>query len=163
MSFKKCRAVDAEGPLARLKNLLFSEYTLKSVAEWVTENWWAVLLSGVSFIIVMAMFIKCCAVHTPSSNPKKPPARRISDTLRRPAQTLRRKRHRHHQTAPQFSQAPPPYPGRPGPSQGPAHGYGEGRGHYNRPKPGQSSWTADDPYAAAYPGRNQMEMKHHKV
>uniref|UniRef100_T1J2R6 ADAM10 endopeptidase n=1 Tax=Strigamia maritima TaxID=126957 RepID=T1J2R6_STRMM len=161
--FQKCRAVDAEGPLARLKNLLFSPYTLTSVAEWVTVNWWAVLLSGVSFIIVMGVFIKCCAVHTPSSNPKKPPARRISDTLRRPAQTLRRKRHRHHQTAPQHSQAPPPYPGRPGTSQGgPAHGYGEGRGHYNRPKNGQTSWTADDPYAAAYPGRNLFEMRQHK-
>lgn len=39
----------------------------------------------------MGIFIKCCAVHTPSSNPKKRPAVRISDTLRRPADTLRRK------------------------------------------------------------------------
>ncbi|MCL4156096.1 UNVERIFIED_CONTAM: hypothetical protein GTU68_035674, partial [Idotea baltica] len=34
--FQKCRAVDAEGPLARLKNLLFSEDTLNSLAEWIT-------------------------------------------------------------------------------------------------------------------------------
>ena len=45
---------------------------------------------AVGFIIVMGMFIKCCAVHTPSSNPKKAPARRIGDTLRRPINTLRR-------------------------------------------------------------------------
>lgn len=109
----KCRAVDAEGPLARLKNLLFNKDTLRTVAQWITvsykfecriiiliiiiirsfffqEFWWAAVLMGIAFIIFMGLFIKCCAVHTPSSNPKKPPARRISDTLRRPMNTLRR-------------------------------------------------------------------------
>lgn len=42
-------------------------------------------------ILFMAAFIKCCAVHTPSSNPKRKKALRITDTLRRPADTLRRK------------------------------------------------------------------------
>ncbi|XP_052131768.1 disintegrin and metalloproteinase domain-containing protein 10 isoform X1 [Frankliniella occidentalis] len=88
--FFKCRAVDAEGPLARLKNMLFNKQTLQTLAQWVTEYWWAVLLMGIFFIIFMAIFIKCCAVHTPSSNPKKPPARRFSETLRRPMNTLRR-------------------------------------------------------------------------
>jgi len=107
----KCRAVDTEGPLARLKNLLFNKETLSSVAQWITvstnilfnhclfviiayhlfqEFWWAVLLMGIAFIIFMGLFIKCCAVHIPSTNPKKPPARRISDTLTRPMNTLRR-------------------------------------------------------------------------
>lgn len=45
---------------------------------------------GIAFIIFMGLFIKCCAVHIPSTNPKKPPARRISDTLTRPMNTLRR-------------------------------------------------------------------------
>jgi disintegrin and metalloproteinase domain-containing protein 10 len=45
---------------------------------------------GIAFIIFMGLFIKCCAVHTPSSNPKKPPARRFSETLRRPMNTFRR-------------------------------------------------------------------------
>lgn len=36
--FQKCRAVDAEGPLARLKNLLFNQDTLNSVAEWITVS-----------------------------------------------------------------------------------------------------------------------------
>ena len=36
--FQKCRAVDAEGPLARLKNLLFNEDTLNSLAEWITVS-----------------------------------------------------------------------------------------------------------------------------
>lgn len=114
--FLKCRAVDTEGPLARLKNLLFNKETLSTVAQWVTvsantsfgyyppgvtlrsttivyflqEFWWAVLLMGIAFIIFMGLFIKCCAVHIPSTNPKKPPARRISDTLTRPMNTLRR-------------------------------------------------------------------------
>nr|CAI5857708.1 unnamed protein product [Callosobruchus analis] len=88
--FLKCRAVDADGPLVRLMNLLLNRETLISVAQWITEFWWAVLLMGIAFIIFMGLFIKCCAVHTPSSNPKKPPARRISETLRRPMNTLRR-------------------------------------------------------------------------
>lgn len=33
--FFKCRAVDAEGPLARLKNMLFNKETLNTVAQWV--------------------------------------------------------------------------------------------------------------------------------
>lgn len=88
--FLKCRAVDAEGPLVRLKNLLLNRETLHSVAQWIVENWYAVVLLGIGFIIFMGIFIKCCAVHTPSSNPKKRPARRISETLRRPMNTLRR-------------------------------------------------------------------------
>ena len=45
---------------------------------------------GIAFVIFMGIFIKCCAVHTPSNNPKKPPARRLTDTLRQPMNTLRR-------------------------------------------------------------------------
>ena len=33
--FLKCRAVDAEGPLAKLKNLLFNKDTLRSVTQWM--------------------------------------------------------------------------------------------------------------------------------
>ena len=48
------------------------------------------MLLGVGFVVFMGVFIKCCAVHTPSSNPRKPPARSITETLRRPVNTLRR-------------------------------------------------------------------------
>lgn len=82
--------MDAEGPLVRLKNLLLNKETLQTVQQWVIENWYICVLIGIGFLIFMGIFIKCCAVHTPSSNPKKPPARRISDTLRRPMNTLRR-------------------------------------------------------------------------
>ncbi|KAB7502289.1 Disintegrin and metalloproteinase domain-containing protein 10 [Armadillidium nasatum] len=162
--FQKCRAVDAEGPLARLKNLLFSQDTLNSLAEWITQYWYGVLLIGVAFVVVMGMFIRCCAVHTPSSNPNKPAARSITETLRRPVNTIRRVKHHqlHNQPGPSrgnrnsrevapkpspsepssnrasrsyTDDPPPPYPGsRPPPTR---HGYGEGRGHYNRPKGGK--------------------------
>ncbi|XP_055712514.1 disintegrin and metalloproteinase domain-containing protein 10 isoform X2 [Phlebotomus papatasi] len=105
--FLRCRAVDAEGPLVRLKNLLFNKETLFTVAQWITDNWYAVILIGIGFIIFMGVFIKCCAVHTPSSNPKKPPARRISDTLRGPMNTLRRMRH--HQRSGGPRSIPPPH------------------------------------------------------
>ncbi|XP_067133544.1 disintegrin and metalloproteinase domain-containing protein 10 isoform X2 [Centruroides vittatus] len=171
--FQKCRAVDAEGPLARLKNLLLNQQTLKNIKEWITTYWWAVMLMLVGLAIFMGFFIKCCAVHTPSSNPRKAPALRITDTLRHPADTLRRKRHRPPPQPGIPSGPPPPYPG-PQPSAppassipiaGPSRGYGEGRGHYNRRDRLQhgdrSNPYVDDPsYAPAYHGRGTaMEMR----
>ncbi|XP_071564926.1 disintegrin and metalloproteinase domain-containing protein 10 isoform X1 [Temnothorax nylanderi] len=182
--FLKCRAVDTEGPLARLKNLLFNKETLSSVAQWITEFWWAVLLMGIAFIIFMGLFIKCCAVHIPSTNPKKPPARRISDTLTRPMNTLRRMRHPHGGGPGPRSIPPRPSQGGHG-TRGPSHGYGEGRGAQYYPKAGYRSVpTASAPpnsgpadnygrtnhpelYAGAYSGSGgggrsaAYEMRHH--
>ncbi|KYN13236.1 Disintegrin and metalloproteinase domain-containing protein 10 [Trachymyrmex cornetzi] len=182
--FLKCRAVDTEGPLARLKNLLFNKETLSSVAQWITEFWWAVLLMGIAFIIFMGLFIKCCAVHIPSTNPKKPPARRISDTLTRPMNTLRRMRHPHAGGGPGPRSIPPrPSQGGHG-TRGPSHGYGEGRGAQYYPKGYRSVPTASAPpssgsadnygrsnhpelYAGAYSGSGgggrstAYEMRHH--
>lgn len=141
--FLKCRAVDAEGPLARLKNLLLNRATLQTVAAWVTEQWWAVLLGGVGLIVCMGAFVKCCAVHTPSSNPKRPPARRLSETLRRPMNTLRRMRH----TPGAAHRDPRPRPG-----------YRRPRHHYNKgaasAPPGPS--RRQEPYANAYPQSYEM-------
>lgn len=154
--FLKCRAVDAEGPLVRLMNLLLNRQTLQTVAQWITEYWWAVLLMGIGFIIFMGLFIKCCAVHTPSSNPKKPPARRISETLRRPMHTLRRMRHPHgggHSAVPTSSGGGrrPEGASRSSASRGPARGYGEGRGQHYAPK------------GAYGEQRNAYEMRRPKV
>ena len=33
--FHKCRGVDADGPLARLKNLIFDPKTLQSIKDWI--------------------------------------------------------------------------------------------------------------------------------
>ncbi|XP_051173627.1 disintegrin and metalloproteinase domain-containing protein 10 isoform X2 [Leptopilina boulardi] len=172
--FLKCRAVDAEGPLAKLKNLLFNKDTLSTVAQWVTEYWWAVVLMGIAFIIFMGFFIKCCAVHTPSNNPKKPPARRISDTLRRPMNTLRRMRHPHGGGA--GPRSVPPRQGGQG-TRGPSHGYGERRGAQYYPKasaspssgPAANHSRSNHPelYAGAYSGSggggrsSAYEMRHH--
>lgn len=82
--FSKCRPVDGEGPLLRLKNLLLNPVTLSAIREWVTRYWWAVMLMTVGVLVFMVAFIKVCSVHTPSSNPRKPPALKITDTLRRP-------------------------------------------------------------------------------
>nr|CAG4638307.1 EOG090X02I4 [Cyclestheria hislopi] len=151
--FLKCRAVDAEGPLARLKNLLFNKETLKTIAQWITEYWWAVLLMGVSFVLFMGVFIKCCAVHTPSSNPKKPPALSFSQTLRHPYSTLRRKRHH-----PQQQQQPLGTPSRPGP---PPHGFPDARGG---PASGWGSRGDSSQYPYSGQGRsNAYEMRQYRV
>ncbi|XP_055333789.1 disintegrin and metalloproteinase domain-containing protein 10-like [Paramacrobiotus metropolitanus] len=90
--FYRCRRVDGDGPLRRLTNNLFSQEALESAGAWVTTNWWAVMLMGIALIVVMGCFIKCCAVHTPSSNPKKRPARRLADDWHSISSTLRRTR-----------------------------------------------------------------------
>nr|CAG4648533.1 EOG090X02I4 [Polyphemus pediculus] len=148
--FLKCRSVDAEGPLARLKNLLFNKETLTTIAQWITEYWWAVLLMGVGFVILMGMFIKCCAVHTPSSNPKKPPALSITQTLRHPYSTLRRKRHHHHQPQPTPSA---PYIPAPNPAGGPSNNHGG-------PASGWGNRAESSPYAYSGQGgrANAYEM-----
>lgn len=61
--FLKCRKVDAEGPLVRLKNLLFNQETFLTISTWVTQHWWAVLLMGIAMVIFMAIFIKCCGEY----------------------------------------------------------------------------------------------------
>uniref|UniRef100_A0A914ZG08 Disintegrin domain-containing protein n=1 Tax=Panagrolaimus superbus TaxID=310955 RepID=A0A914ZG08_9BILA len=97
---RKCRSVDSNGPLARLKNLLFNKETIQTVSQWVHEHWWACVLMGIGGLIFMAIFVKCCAVHTPSTNPNKAPAAHFTDTLRHPGTLLRRGR--------QHSRVPPP-------------------------------------------------------
>ncbi|KAM8714727.1 hypothetical protein ACLKA7_001136 [Drosophila subpalustris] len=137
--FLKCRAVDADGPLVRLKNLLLNRETLLTVAEWITGNWYLVVLMGVAFIVVMGAFIKCCAVHTPSSNPKKRRARRISETLRAPMNTIRRmQRHPHQRGAGPRSIPPPAHEAQHYPRGGGAAGGGGGGGAGGRHGGGRS-------------------------
>ena len=49
---------------------------------------------AIGLVVAMGLFIKFCAVHTPSSNPKAKPARKLTDTLRR-------RRNPHHPQQPQ--------------------------------------------------------------
>ncbi len=87
--FLRCRKVDAEGPLVRLKNLLFNEDNIIRLAQWVTQHWWAVLLAGVALVVFIALCIRCCAIHTPSSNPNLPKNLHIGETLRRPMRSMK--------------------------------------------------------------------------
>ncbi|XP_077419472.1 disintegrin and metalloproteinase domain-containing protein 10 isoform X1 [Vanacampus margaritifer] len=81
--FRKCRLVDADGPLSRLKKAIFNAEIYETIAEWIVDHWWAVLLMGIALILLMAGFIKVCSVHTPSSNPKLPPPKPLPGTLGR--------------------------------------------------------------------------------
>uniref|UniRef100_A0AAX7UXS6 Disintegrin and metalloproteinase domain-containing protein 10 n=1 Tax=Astatotilapia calliptera TaxID=8154 RepID=A0AAX7UXS6_ASTCA len=81
--FMKCRLVDADGPLARLKKAIFNPELYENIAEWIVAYWWAVLLMGIALILLMAGFIKICSVHTPSSNPKLPPPKPLPGESRR--------------------------------------------------------------------------------
>ncbi|XP_057687379.1 disintegrin and metalloproteinase domain-containing protein 10 [Corythoichthys intestinalis] len=81
--FKRCRLVDADGPLSRLKKAIFNSEIYETIAEWIVDHWWAVLLMGLALILLMAGFIKICSVHTPSSNPKLPPPKPLPGTLRK--------------------------------------------------------------------------------
>ncbi|KAL3886424.1 hypothetical protein ACJMK2_026416 [Sinanodonta woodiana] len=81
--FYRCRGIDSEGPLARLKNLLFNPQTLETVRMWIVEHWWAVLLMALGLVLAMGLFIKFFAVYTPGSLPKAKPERRLSDRVRR--------------------------------------------------------------------------------
>ncbi|XP_059386030.1 disintegrin and metalloproteinase domain-containing protein 10 isoform X1 [Carassius carassius] len=94
--FMKCRLVDADGPLARLKKAIFNPELYSSIAEWIVEHWWAVLLMGIALIMLMAGFIKICSVHTPSSNPKLPPPRPLPGTLKRRRNPAAQTQPQHH-------------------------------------------------------------------
>jgi len=76
--FGKCRAVDAEGPLTRLKNMLLNEENIRTLTEISQEYWWALVLGLLGLIGFMSIFVKICSVHTPSSNPRLKPARSFS-------------------------------------------------------------------------------------
>ena len=52
--FLKCRAVDADGPLSRLKNKFFSKEAILGYFEWIKEYWWAVVLMAIGLILLMA-------------------------------------------------------------------------------------------------------------
>lgn len=57
--FLKCRAVDADGPLSRLKDKFFSKEAIMGYFEWIKEYWWAVVLMGVGLILLMAGTVMC--------------------------------------------------------------------------------------------------------
>ncbi|XP_037520731.2 disintegrin and metalloproteinase domain-containing protein 10-like [Rhipicephalus sanguineus] len=83
--FQRCRLVDAEGPLARLHWLVFGGRGLRNA---MSHYWYLTLLAVVVGSGFTALFIKLCAVHTPSSNPHLKRHRAISESVRRPTSLL---------------------------------------------------------------------------
>lgn len=124
--FLKCRKVDADGPLARLKNMFFSKKAIMGYLQWIETYWWAVVLMGVGLILLMAGFIKLCSVHTPSSNPNRKPARQLTLRRQQRDQQLRAARNQR----PAAGRAPPasrnPHPEEPRAAYGgnPHHSHG---------------------------------------
>ena len=85
----KCRNVDAEGPLSRLKKWLLSPKSFHTILDWMKTHWWACVLIGLGLVLFMAGFIACCSVHTPSSNPAKPQHRTLTQSLSRRTRAAR--------------------------------------------------------------------------
>ncbi|XP_013876959.1 disintegrin and metalloproteinase domain-containing protein 10 [Austrofundulus limnaeus] len=130
--FMKCRLVDADGPLARLKKAIFNPELYENIAEWIVAHWWAVLLMGIALIMLMAGFIKICSVHTPSSNPKLPPPKPLPGTLKR----RRAQQHASSQVQHQ-SQHPHPHSGHGGQRQArgqPAQRQAQPQRHHRQPR-----------------------------
>ncbi|KAL3202271.1 hypothetical protein MRX96_042567 [Rhipicephalus microplus] len=78
--FHRCRTVDEEGPLARLEQLLVPN----RLREWFKRYTWLVAILGVLFLSGVLLFIRCCAVLTPTNNPGLPKARTLRESVQRP-------------------------------------------------------------------------------
>nr|XP_037278273.1 disintegrin and metalloproteinase domain-containing protein 10-like [Rhipicephalus microplus] len=78
--FHRCRTVDEDGPLARLEQLLVPN----RLREWFKRYTWLVAILGVLFLSGVLLFIRCCAVLTPTNNPGLPKARTLRESVQRP-------------------------------------------------------------------------------
>lgn len=56
--FQKCREVDPYGPLATLRKLLLSTESMVSLRRWVLDNWWGVLLLGLTVLVFLCVVVK---------------------------------------------------------------------------------------------------------
>ncbi|XP_077562411.1 disintegrin and metalloproteinase domain-containing protein 10-like [Haemaphysalis longicornis] len=56
--FQKCREVDPSGPLATLRKLLLSTESMVSLRRWIFENWWGVLILGLSVLVFLCVVVK---------------------------------------------------------------------------------------------------------
>ncbi|KAH9366509.1 disintegrin and metalloproteinase domain-containing protein 10-like [Haemaphysalis longicornis] len=78
--FHRCRTVDEGGPLDRLQKLLVP----KKLRDWVSNNMWALVAIFVVFLLAVIVFIRICAVMTPTNNPRLPRAKTFRESVRRP-------------------------------------------------------------------------------
>ncbi|XP_064471464.1 disintegrin and metalloproteinase domain-containing protein 10-like isoform X2 [Ornithodoros turicata] len=84
--FGKCRPIDAVGPLARLRLLIFGSHILQN---WLIKYWYLTLLGAVSVATLMGIFIRVCSIHTSSSNPNLAPRRKLSQSIRHPLDVIK--------------------------------------------------------------------------
>ncbi|XP_065302816.1 disintegrin and metalloproteinase domain-containing protein 10-like isoform X3 [Dermacentor albipictus] len=82
--FHRCRIVDENGPLARLQQLLVPN----RVRELIKRYTWVAALLGVLFLLAVLLFIRCCAVLTPTNNPRLPKAKTFKEGMENPWKLL---------------------------------------------------------------------------
>ncbi|XP_039984879.1 disintegrin and metalloproteinase domain-containing protein 10 [Xiphias gladius] len=58
--FHVCRMLDADGPIARLKNSFLNLDDFDDVAEWMKAHWWAILLAILTLSGVMGCTVCLC-------------------------------------------------------------------------------------------------------
>uniref|UniRef100_A0AAV2L2C6 ADAM10 endopeptidase n=1 Tax=Knipowitschia caucasica TaxID=637954 RepID=A0AAV2L2C6_KNICA len=59
--FQVCRLLDADGPIARLKNSFLHLDEFKDLGEWMKVYWWAILVAVASVSAVMSCIICLCS------------------------------------------------------------------------------------------------------
>ncbi|XP_077564429.1 disintegrin and metalloproteinase domain-containing protein 10-like [Haemaphysalis longicornis] len=102
--FSKCRQMDEKGPLTRLHEALFGGKTYRSIKDYIEEHPFLTVLYIVVAGVVLALFLRILAVHTPSSHPRKP-ALQFAETLRSPGNIFRQM---HETTNVIYMKGPPP-------------------------------------------------------
>ncbi|KAF6722614.1 Disintegrin and metalloproteinase domain-containing protein 10 [Oryzias melastigma] len=80
---KRCRLVDADGPLLRLKKTIFNPDLYENISDWLAAYWWAVVLVCLAYLLVMIGCIGLCSFFTPSSNKAYPEAKPLPGPLRK--------------------------------------------------------------------------------
>lgn len=58
--FHVCRLLDADGPIARLKNSFLNLDDFDDLGEWMKAHWWAILLAILTLSAVMGGTILLC-------------------------------------------------------------------------------------------------------
>ncbi|XP_060574794.1 disintegrin and metalloproteinase domain-containing protein 10-like [Ruditapes philippinarum] len=60
----------SDTPLARLRQCFASGECAERILYILRVYWWAVILCSIAGLVLFCLFVKCCAVHTKSSNPE---------------------------------------------------------------------------------------------
>ncbi|XP_064479770.1 disintegrin and metalloproteinase domain-containing protein 10-like isoform X2 [Ornithodoros turicata] len=84
--FHKCRRIDSNSPLANLQRLIFGRHGLPNL---LVVYWYITLPGVMCCIALMVVFIRLCAVHTPSSNPHLPRNRKFAQSIKQPVAVLK--------------------------------------------------------------------------